>query len=54
MAPLAARRRSRSATMLDRAIVEPGERLVEQHQPRTVQQRALEREPLPHAARETR
>ena len=27
----------------DRAIVEPGERLVEQHQPRLVQQRPLER-----------
>ena len=36
------------------AIVEAGERLVEQHQPRLVQQRALEREPLAHAARETR
>ena len=38
----------------DGAIVEPGERLVEQHQPRLVQQRALERQPLPHAARERR
>ena len=38
--------------MRDRAIVEAGERLVEQHQPRPMQQRALEREPLAHAARE--
>ena len=37
-----------------RGIVEAGERLVEQHQPRLVQQRALERQPLPHAAREPR
>ena len=49
--PSAASRRSRSATDADGAIVEPGERLVEQHQPRPMQQRALEREPLPHAAR---
>ena len=35
-----------------RRLVEPGERLVEQHQPRLVQQRPLQREPLPHAARE--
>ena len=36
----------------DGAIVEPGERLVEQDDPRSMQQRAFEREPLAHAARE--
>ena len=35
----------------DGAIVEPGERFVEQHEPRPVQQRAFERQPLPHPAR---
>ena len=35
-----------------RAVVEAGERLVEQHQPRTVQQRSFERQTLPHPARE--
>src|SRR4051812_48296931 len=34
----------------DGAIVEAGERLVEQHQPRRMQQRTLERQPLAHAA----
>src|SRR5256885_9682586 len=34
----------------DGAVVEAGERLVEQHQPRLVDQGTLEREPLPHAA----
>ena len=52
IAPPAASARSRSRDDADRAIVEAGERLVEQHQPRPVQQRALERQPLPHAARE--
>ena len=37
-----------------RAVVEAGERLVEQNQARAVQQRALEREALPHPAREAR
>ena len=41
---LAQRRRS--------PVVEAGERLVEEHQPRLVQQCALERESLAHAARE--
>ena len=45
---------SRSETTRTERIVEPGERLVEQHEPRPMQQRALEREPLPHPARETR
>ncbi len=36
------------------AIVEAGERFVEQEQPRLVQQRALERQTLPHASRERR
>jgi hypothetical protein len=36
----------------DGAVVQSGERLVQQHEPRRVQQRALEREPLTHAARE--
>ncbi len=35
-----------------RGIVEAGERFVEQRQPRVVNQRALERDALPHAARE--
>ncbi len=34
----------------DGCVVETGKRLVEQHQPRIVQQRPLEREALPHAA----
>jgi hypothetical protein len=34
-------------------IVEPRERLVEEHQPRIVQERAFERQPLAHPARET-
>src|SRR3954469_22577714 len=33
-----------------RGIVEPGERLVEQDQPWFVQERPLERQPLPHPA----
>ena len=37
----------------DGPVVEAGERLVEEHEARSVQQRALQREPLPHAARET-
>ena len=37
-----------------RRVVEASERLVEQQQPRLVQQRPLEREPLAHAPRETR
>ena len=36
-----------------RGIVQAGERLVEQHEPRLVQQRALEREPLTHPARKS-
>ena len=43
---------SRSCSAPRRRIVQPGERLVEEHEPRVVQQRALEREPLAHAARE--
>ena len=42
-----------SLQRIDRAIVEARERLVEQHQARLVEQRALEREALPHAARES-
>ena len=42
-----------SAKRCRRCIVQASERLVEQHQPGLVQQRALEREPLPHAARES-
>ncbi len=52
MAPPAASAPQPIGDHADRAIVEAGERLVEQHQPRAVQQRALEREPLAHAARE--
>ena len=37
-----------------RGVVQAGEGLVEQHQPRLVQQRALERQPLAHPAREPR
>ena len=37
-----------------RGIVQSGERLVEQEQPRIVQQRALEGQPLAHAAGEPR
>ena len=36
----------------DGAVVEAGERFVEQHETRSVQQRALEREALPHPAGE--
>ena len=50
--PPAASARKRGDEGGRRGLVEPGERLVEQQQPRIVQQRALEREPLPHAARE--
>ena len=49
---LAAARCSRADQRRRRRLVEAGERLVEQDQPRIVQQRALEREALPHAARE--
>src|SRR5690606_9442355 len=34
-----------------RRVIEPGERFVEQHEPRTVEQRPFGRESLPHAAR---
>src|SRR6185436_16161328 len=37
---------------VDRPVVEPGEGLVEQHEPRIVQQRALEPESLAHPPRE--
>src|SRR6185503_6053917 len=37
----------------DRAVVEAGERLVEQYQPRLMNQRPLEREALAHAAGKT-
>ena len=51
----AARAASRRATQrAARRFVQPRERLVEQHQPRLVDQRALERQPLPHPAREAR
>ena len=52
IAPSAASCRRRFDTNVDRAIVQAGERFVHQHQPRLVQQRALERETLAHAARE--
>src|SRR5580765_4234027 len=41
-----------SRDQADRPVVETGERLIKKHQARTMQQRALEREALPHAARE--
>ena len=46
--------RSRATQRRRRGVVQPGERLVEQHEPRVVDQRALERHALPHAAREAR
>ena len=52
IAPGVAHRAQPLAQRLPRRLVEPGERLVEQQQPRLVDQRALEREALPHAARE--
>jgi hypothetical protein len=51
MPPSVASCLSRAATAADGAIVEAGEGLVEQDQPRLVQQRALQGEPLPHAPR---
>ena len=51
--PLAASALSRARHHTDRRVVETGKRLVEQHQPWIVQQRALEREALPHAARKS-
>ena len=46
--------RSRATSAAADASSRPGERLVEQHEARTVDQRALERHALPHAAREAR
>ena len=43
---------SRATSAAGRRLIEAGERLVEQDQPRIVQQRALERDALAHAARE--
>ena len=52
--PARCRSRSRADQRRGRRLIETGERLVEQQQPRLVQQRALERHALAHAAREAR
>ena len=49
MAPSRGQLAKPPAHRADRSIVEAGERLVEQHEPRAMQQRAFERQPLPHA-----
>ena len=54
IAPEARSARSRATQQRRRLVVEARERLVEQHEPRTVHERALEREPLPQPAREAR
>ena len=54
MAPASADAAQPLAGRRDGGVVQAGERLVEQHQPRRVQQRALDRQPLAHAARKGR
>ena len=54
MAPVCGELAQARADGQDRSIVEAGERFVEQHQSGAVQERSLEGQPLPHAARKAR